>query len=134
MRFARLLKGLLRATNHGQETTANTRAPSPAPGSTAAPLFDLTAENLSELATPFPMMPFETSQSFQQLATALDSNGAEQAFDLEDLDLGLTDPLWFPPMDNFGLLVENQALDFWNSFEPKDNEWDWTSMQMGTGP
>lgn len=80
------------------------------------------------------MLPFETSQSFQQLATALDSNGAEQAFDLEDLDLGLTDPLWFPPMDNFGLLVENQALDFWNSFEPKDNEWDWTSMQMGTGP
>ncbi|KAI5478716.1 DUF250 domain contaning protein [Pseudohyphozyma bogoriensis] len=141
VRFARLLNGLVRAFHYNQDSTNNTAAPtrrsSPQPGLDG--LFDPTMAftappSTQPLATPFPMLPFEPSQNLHQVATALDGNSAEQAFNLEDLDLGLMDPSWYPPVasQDFGIVLDNPAADFWPFFESKTDEWGWLAAQSGT--
>lgn len=78
--------------------------------------------HLASGATPFPMLPFSESQPFHQLANALDSS--------LDFDFGFEDPeLPAPaPAEAFNFLLEDSALDFWNSFS---GDGDWTQQASG---
>lgn len=83
------------------------------------------SQNQSFASTPFPMQPFSESQPFHQLASTLDST-------LDFVDFGFEDPELPapPPTEAFNFLLEDSALDFWQSFETAGGA-DWTSAALG---
>lgn len=82
------------------------------------------SQTQSHASTPFPMLPFSESQPFHQLASTLDST-LDFDFGFEDADLPAP-----PPADAFNFLLEDSALDFWQSFET-DAGADWAQAALG---
>ncbi|KAK4702747.1 hypothetical protein P7C70_g3474, partial [Phenoliferia sp. Uapishka_3] len=80
------------------------------------------------VSTPFPMLPFAESQPFQQLANSLDAIPLDFDFGFEDPDLPAP-----PPAEAFSnFLLEDSALDFWQSFENQEGTVDWSQLGATT--